>query len=809
MQRQQSMMPSFDPLLRQLDISKVLRSRITSSTPCSPTTATTGSGSGSDSVSNTGYVLYLPTNNLRQEHNPAFALACHIANHYQIPLLVLAVALDDGTHVLPGSLSPSSTVSSSSSSLPSSSSSKLKSIVMTARRLAFHIEALASASSSWSNHGAAVAIRIHGPGARRPDHLTLARRARAVVCDEPFVHPFLNFVQSVERVCGSSSNNGNNVPCYRVDGNTTVPPAMVLKKNNNNSKIGNKNGNTAHQFYTGVPSKAWMWQKKTESMRMEQLYAALQGELDAPELKVCVEEDAFFLDDEDDDDDDEKHGHDDQKDKDHVKDDIIEIGSSDDDDENDGDDDVVTVTTNSKRQDQLSSGRQDVIEIGSDDDDDFNDNDNGNDNSSSSKSKSNSNNPTHPILSPALFPSAWRNRQNDAPGIRPWTVNELQQIHHQQRQQPPTPSPSTSPYEGIKQWVMSWPGADTSVPPCLQTMGTHTAGMNRWNNFLHHTKIKGLTYYARRRTDPKKPHASSRMSCYFNLGIVSIFKCVHDVKVAQKDKVSGADKFEEEIVKWREMSYAHAFSRGDYHGIGSVPQWAIRWIEEQRRDSGSGMKGVMFDAQTLETSSTGNDKWDAMQQYLVDTGELHNNVRMTWGKELVHWGVAHSTNSTTTTTSNDLDPTTEILQILVYLNDRYALDGLSPPSYAGLLWCMGWCDKPGSKGTGGGISSKPASRYRRASPADFLQAQQTLLECGVTDKNGENTSTSSGGSRIGGLSTSISAPAQQTSIFASLQNQKKQVENRKRKEAPTTCDQKSTNVNKAGKTLHHFFKKTS
>jgi hypothetical protein len=201
---------------------------------------------------------------------------------------------------------------------------------------------------------------------------------------------------------------------------------------------------------------------------------------------------------------------------------------------------------------------------------------------------------------------------------------------------------------------------------------------------------------------------------------------------------------------------------------------------------------------------------------------------MTWGKELVHWGVARSTNLTTTlnrngnasgnasgnTTSDLLDPTTEILQMLVYLNDRYALDGLSPPSYAGLLWCMGWCDKPGSKGTGGGISTKPASRYRRASPADFLQAQQTLLECGVTDKNGENTSTSSRGSRIDGSSTSssdTSTPAQQTSIFASLQNQKKQVvENRKRKEAPTNSDQKTTkNVNKSGKTLHHFFKKNS
>ena len=44
------------------------------------------------------------------------------------------------------------------------------------------------------------------------------------------------------------------------------------------------------------------------------------------------------------------------------------------------------------------------------------------------------------------------------------------------------------------------------------------------------------------------------MSCYLNFGIVSIFRLVHEVKLAQAAKVSGASKFEEEIVKWREVS---------------------------------------------------------------------------------------------------------------------------------------------------------------------------------------------------------------------------------------------------------------
>jgi hypothetical protein len=58
----------------------------------------------------------------------------------------------------------------------------------------------------------------------------------------------------------------------------------------------------------------------------------------------------------------------------------------------------------------------------------------------------------------------------------------------------------------------------------------------------------------------------------------------------------------------------------------------------------------------------------------------------------------------------------------VCLNDRFALDGVSPPSYGGLLWCFGWQDKPSS---GNKISEKPANRYRTG-PEGFEQAKEAL-----------------------------------------------------------------------------------
>jgi hypothetical protein len=207
-----------------------------------------------------------------------------------------------------------------------------------------------------------------------------------------------------------------------------------------------------------------------------------------------------------------------------------------------------------------------------------------------------------------------------------------------------------------------------------------------------------------------KPHAVSRMSCYLNFGIVSIFQVIHDIWEA--GSLAGAKKFEEEIIKWREMSYAHAFSApSDYNQEASVPQWARRHLDLCRLTHGQSS----YTIRQLEEGRTDCDTWNAMQRYLVKTGELHNNVRMTWGKTVIHWQKGQVT--------VDL-----MLQHLCYLNDRYALDGLSPPSYAGLLWCMGWCDEPKA----GVLSNKSSSRYR-VGPQGFEDAERILMatkKCG-------------------------------------------------------------------------------
>jgi deoxyribodipyrimidine photo-lyase len=70
---------------------------------------------------------------------------------------------------------------------------------------------------------------------------------------------------------------------------------------------------------------------------------------------------------------------------------------------------------------------------------------------------------------------------------------------------------------------------------------------------------------------------------------------------------------------------------------------------------------------------TGDAFWDAAQQQLAATGELHNNVRMTWGKAPLGWAPSPAA----------------ALAWTLHLNHKFALDGCDPCSYAGVLWCFG------------------------------------------------------------------------------------------------------------------------
>ena len=88
---------------------------------------------------------------------------------------------------------------------------------------------------------------------------------------------------------------------------------------------------------------------------------------------------------------------------------------------------------------------------------------------------------------------------------------------------------------------------------------------------------------------------------------------------------------------------------------------------------------------------------------------LHNNLRMSWGKQILPWSPDGA----------------QALARLIDLNHRYALDGRDPSSYGGLLWCLGAFDRPFTPPAPGFGTIRPRSTEThrdRLDPAAFAEA---------------------------------------------------------------------------------------
>ena len=208
---------------------------------------------------------------------------------------------------------------------------------------------------------------------------------------------------------------------------------------------------------------------------------------------------------------------------------------------------------------------------------------------------------------------------------------------------------------------------DHSVGPVPDTVGGEIAGGQRWEAF----RDTSLSRYASRRNDALATEGVSRMSAYLRYGMVSPMRIARE---AAEMKSAGSEKFLDELLIWREMSYNFCFHRSDHGRWSSIPQWAQETLREHQSD----VREDVYSWETLARGQTDSPLWNAAQKSLLINGELHNNVRMTWGKAILNWTA---------------DPKVA-LKLMIDLNHRYALDGRDPNSYGGLLWCLGQFDRP-------------------------------------------------------------------------------------------------------------------
>ncbi len=226
---------------------------------------------------------------------------------------------------------------------------------------------------------------------------------------------------------------------------------------------------------------------------------------------------------------------------------------------------------------------------------------------------------------------------------------------------------------------------DHSVAPTLQ--GGSTPASARLQRFLR----TGLGRYTEGRNEIDDNPASG-LSPYLHFGQIGTHEVLERLARTEGWEPSrlgqratgkragfwgmseGAEAFLDQIVTWRELGYHFCTREEHYDRFQSLPLWAQKTLTEHASDE----RKTLYNLAEFDSASTHDPLWNAAQRQLRRDGVMHNYLRMLWGKKILEWTASPQ----------------EALQVMIELNNRYALDGRDPNSYSGIFWCLGRFDRP-------------------------------------------------------------------------------------------------------------------
>jgi len=238
--------------------------------------------------------------------------------------------------------------------------------------------------------------------------------------------------------------------------------------------------------------------------------------------------------------------------------------------------------------------------------------------------------------------------------------------------------------EGREGGLMELP-IDHSVPPSPFRGGSRAA-TRCLRDFLGERSAR----YGQDRNQPEAD-GSSGLSPYLHFGQISAHQIFHELVAAEgwdpswlADTKSGkregwwgasaaAEAFLDQLITWRELGFQFCAKRPDYDQLESLPDWAQRSLAEHAPDK----RPHIYTLEQFERAATHDDLWNAAQNQLRVEGRMHNYLRMLWGKKILHWS----------------ESPRAALEIMIELNNKYALDGRDPNSYSGIFWTLGRFDR--------------------------------------------------------------------------------------------------------------------
>jgi len=200
------------------------------------------------------------------------------------------------------------------------------------------------------------------------------------------------------------------------------------------------------------------------------------------------------------------------------------------------------------------------------------------------------------------------------------------------------------------------------------------AARQRLNHFLKNK----LEEYAEKRNDPNEGSVS-HLSPYLHFGQISAQRVALELNKHQA-KSEKKESFLEELVVRRELADNYCFYNEKYDHFEGFHPWAQKTLNEHRGDK----REYIYSSEAFEEAKTHDDLWNAAQMEMVRRGKMHGYMRMYWAKKILEW----------------TESPESALEIAIYLNDKYELDGRDSNGYAGIAWSVGgvhdraWNERP-------------------------------------------------------------------------------------------------------------------
>jgi deoxyribodipyrimidine photo-lyase len=210
---------------------------------------------------------------------------------------------------------------------------------------------------------------------------------------------------------------------------------------------------------------------------------------------------------------------------------------------------------------------------------------------------------------------------------------------------------------------------DHSIAPSPDVRG----GRKEAERVLKHFLKTNLRRYAKTSNQPSEK-STSGLSPYLHFGQISPLEVALAVRKYAAEHQLIVDEFLEQLIVRRELAFNFARFGPPPCSLAALPNWAHATLRKHAKDQ----RDPIYTRDQFERAETHDALWNATQREMLRDGRIHGYYRMYWGKKIIEWSGTHQ----------------DALDTMIYLHDKYALDGRDPNTYTNILWCFGLHDRP-------------------------------------------------------------------------------------------------------------------